>query len=114
MKAKKEYKIVPRLPKALEPLKKMAYNVVFSWQSEIRDLFMRMDPKLWTESRHNPVLMLGLISQDRLEELSEDHIFLAQLNDVDQRFERYISRPHLDASAYGGEDSFLVAYLATS
>ncbi|MFH1090563.1 MAG: alpha-glucan family phosphorylase, partial [Pseudomonadota bacterium] len=39
-------------------------------------------------------------------------IFLAQLKEVEQRFDRYISTPHLDASAYGGEDRFLVSYLS--
>ena len=65
MKPKKKYNVVPNIPEALESLRKLAYNIRFSWRGEIRDIFRRIDPGLWTECRHNPVLMLGLVNQDQ-------------------------------------------------
>ena len=63
----------------LEPLRKLAYNLHWDWNVETKDLFRRLDRKLWESTRHNPVLMLGMISQARLEEVAEDDGFLAQM-----------------------------------
>ena len=97
MKPKKKYNVVPNIPAALESLLKLAYNIRFSWRGEIRDIFRRIDPGLWMECRHNPVLMLGLVNQDRLEELSRDQGFMAQLDRISEDFDRYISRPKIQA-----------------
>ncbi|MBN2419312.1 MAG: alpha-glucan family phosphorylase, partial [Deltaproteobacteria bacterium] len=112
MKPKKKYNVVPNIPEALESLRKLAYNIRFSWRGEIRDIFRRIDPGLWTECRHNPVLMLGLVSQDRLEELTRDQGFMAQLDRVSQDFDRYLSRPKIQAMDYSPEKDFRVAYFS--
>ncbi|MDR1487303.1 MAG: alpha-glucan family phosphorylase [Deltaproteobacteria bacterium] len=94
MKAKQEFKVVPRIPDRLATLKRMAYNVMFSWHSEIRDIFQRIDPKLWEESGNNPVLLLGLVDQKRLNELENDTGFISQLEEVGHRFDIYLkNRP---------------------
>ncbi|MDR1309879.1 MAG: alpha-glucan family phosphorylase, partial [Deltaproteobacteria bacterium] len=90
MKAKQEFKVIPRIPEQLMPLKRMAYNVMFSWHSEIRDLFQRIDPKLWSESGNNPVLLMGLVDQRRLDELAHDTGFISQLEEQAHRFDLYM------------------------
>lgn len=112
MKAKIKYKVVPNLPSQLEPLRRLAYNLCFTWKGEIRDLFKRIDPRLWVACRRNPVLMLGLVSQDRLDELSRDQGFLAQLERVSQNFDRYLSQPRIQAMDYCPEVPFQVAYFS--
>jgi starch phosphorylase len=112
MRPKSKYNVVPRLPSRLEPLRGLSYNLCFSWMQEIRDLFQRMDPKLWTECAHNPVLMLGLINQERLEEMSRDQGFLAQVERVSQDFNRYLSQPRIQAMDYSPELPFQVAYFS--
>ncbi len=112
MKPKKKYNVVPNIPEALEALRKLAYNIRFSWRGEIRDLFQRIDPGLWTDCKHNPILMLGLVSQDRLEELSRDQGFTAQLERISQDFDRYLSRPRIKAGDYSPEKEFRVAYFS--
>ncbi len=112
MRPKKKYNVVPNIPEPLESLRKLAYNVRFSWRGEIRDLFRRIDPGLWSECRHNPVLMLGLVNQDRLEELTNDQGFMAQLERVTQDLDRYLSHPKIDARYYSQEQQFRVAYFS--
>ncbi|MDR2422320.1 MAG: alpha-glucan family phosphorylase [Deltaproteobacteria bacterium] len=96
MKAKQEFKVVPRLPEKLTPLRRMAYNVFFSWQSEIRDIFQRVDPQLWEQSGHNPVVLLGLVDQKRLDELERESGFVSQLEEIAHRFDLYMSAPPID------------------
>jgi len=112
MKAKVRYRVVPNLSPQLEALRRLAYNVCFSWKDEIWDLFQRIDPKLWAECKHNPVLMLGLVNQERLDELTRDQGFLAQIERVSEDFDRYMSQPRIQAEEYCTEVPFLVAYFS--
>ena len=112
MKAKIKYNVVPNLPSQLEILRSLAYNICFSWKDEIWEIFQRLDPGLWVKCGHNPVLMLGLISQDRLEELARDQGFVAQLERLGQDFDRYLSQPRIQAEDYSAEVPFQVAYFS--
>ncbi|GHV56936.1 alpha-1,4 glucan phosphorylase [Deltaproteobacteria bacterium] len=106
MRAKQEFKVVPRFPEKLAPLKKMAYNVLFSWQTGIRDLFQRMDPKLWEDLGHNPVAFMGQINQERLDALASDLGFMSQLEEESHRFDKYMAAPKI------GDPNTCVAYFS--
>jgi len=112
MKPKIKYDVIPNLPGNLEVLRRIAYNLCFSWNDDIQDIFQRMDPRLWATCKHNPVLMLGLISQERLDELSRDQGFVAQLERVAHDFDRYLSRPRVHTADYCAEEPFQVAYFS--
>ncbi len=85
------FNVSPSLPQRLEPLRKLAYNLYWDWNVETKDLFRRLDPDLWESSHHNPVLMLGTISQTRLMEVVEDDGFLAQMDRSLVQLEEYMN-----------------------
>ena len=82
--------VVPNLPKSLARLEELAYNLRWSWDHETIALFRRLDPGLWAQTGHNPVWMLGLVSQERLQEASEDAAFMAQFQRVCGEFDAYM------------------------
>lgn len=84
------FNVSPSLPTVLEPLRKLAYNLHWDWNMESKDLFRRLDRDLWEESKHNPVLMLGTINQQRLQEVAEDEGFIAQMNRAAQELDDYL------------------------
>lgn len=84
------FNVTPALPQRLEALRTLAYNLHWDWDVEMVDLFRRLDADLWESSRYNPVLMLGTIRQDRLNEIAEDEGFLAQMDRAAQRLEDYL------------------------
>ncbi|MCC5615036.1 alpha-glucan family phosphorylase [Nostoc sp. CHAB 5836] len=84
------FNVSPSLPPRLEPLRRLAYNLHWDWNVETKDLFRRLDSDLWESSHHNPVLMLGTISQSRLLEVVEDEGFLAQMDRADRQLEDYL------------------------
>ncbi|MEB3338988.1 MAG: alpha-glucan family phosphorylase [Leptolyngbyaceae bacterium] len=84
------FNVSPSLPQSLEPLRKLAYNLHWDWNFETKDLFRRLDRDLWDSTRHNPVLMLGTISQERLQEVAEDEGFLAHMERASRQLDDYI------------------------
>src|SRR5213595_2978369 len=88
------YNIVPTLPAALEPLREVSFNVWWTWEPSARRLFRHLDPELWNRTNHNPVRMLQLSRQARLEELATDKTFLRELKLVYDAFQKYLARTH--------------------
>ncbi|MBC6433907.1 glycosyltransferase family 1 protein [Nostoc sp. HG1] len=84
------FNVSPSLPPRLEPLRRLAYNLHWDWNVDTKDLFRRLDSDLWESSHHNPVLMLGTISQSRLLEVVEDEGFLAQMDRSARQLEDYL------------------------
>lgn len=85
------FNVSPALPAPLEPLRKLAYNLYWSWNVEATALFRRLDRDLWEASRHNPVLMLGTISQARLQEVAADEGFMAQMQRAIRQLDDYLN-----------------------
>src|SRR5437870_9890442 len=86
------YNVTPILPAALEPLREMSFNLWWTWEPSARRLFRHLDPELWDRTNHNPVRMLQLSRQSRLEELAQDKNFLRELKQVFHDFEKYLGR----------------------
>lgn len=113
MKPVHTYRVVPRLPGPLEPLRRVAYNLRWSWDFDTRQLFRRLDPELWEATGRNPVLFLSRLSQDRLDGAASDPEFLGHLERVARDLEAYLAAGatwfHREECAEGGP---LVAYFS--
>jgi len=86
------YNVIPTLPASLEPLREMTFNLWWTWEPSARRLFRHLDPDLWNRTNHNPVRMLQLSRQARLEELAQDKSFLRELKQVHDAFRNYLAR----------------------
>ncbi len=86
------FSVVPSLPPAIEGLRAVAYNLRWCWSHDSVELFRRLDRDLWETTGHNPVLVLGMIEQAKLEAAAEDDAFLAHLQRVESALETYLGR----------------------
>jgi glycogen phosphorylase len=86
------YNVTPTLPDTLEPLREITLNLWWTWEPSARRLFRQLDPELWDRTNHNPVRMLQLSRQARLEELAQDKTFLRDLKEVHNAFKTYLAR----------------------
>jgi len=102
--------ISPSLPERLTALKEIAYNLRWSWNGDARDIFRRLDAKLWEQCYHNPVALLGKVDQDRLAEVEADESFLAHLDRVHNDLEDYLHKEGWWPRTYGRADGPQVAY----
>src|SRR5579884_813868 len=76
------FQVFPDLPTPLEPLLELARNLWWVWNPDAVELFRRLDRKLWDDVYHNPVKMLGSISQAKLAAAANDDGYLAHLGRV--------------------------------
>jgi len=84
------YTVAPSLPKELESLHELAYNLLWVWDHDLMELLIRLDPDLWEKTNHNPVLLLGMVDQERLNSTARDDAFLAQLERIYERYKKYL------------------------
>jgi starch phosphorylase len=99
------FEVVPSLPKPLAPLLDIAYNLWWSWHPEAVALFIRLDRRLWQETNHNPVRMLGAMSQQRLDKFARDEGFLTSLSRVESNFKNNQERaPWLNSTDHNPGD----------
>jgi starch phosphorylase len=105
--------VVPNLPKKLHRLTELAYNLRWAWDHESEMLFRRLDPELWNQTGHNPVLMLGIISQQRLDAAQNDPAFMAHLQRVLVDFDDYMTTDAVWYNRHYGElQKPIIAYFS--
>lgn len=102
----KEFLVRPALPPALSRLSELAYNLLWSWDHSIRSLFRRLEPALWKESNHNPIQLLGRISQAALDKAAADARFVLLYRRACERHDSYLRTTN------PGEGSPQIAYFS--
>ncbi|HOC25677.1 MAG TPA: DUF3417 domain-containing protein, partial [bacterium] len=107
-----KYKVVPSLPVELNALRDLAYNLYWTWDYDLRNLFRRLDRDLWESSGHNPVLLLGSIDQARLEARAKDDGYLAHLQRTRTALENYLSQKSWFQKKYPQQKNFRIAYFS--
>ncbi|MDX2456153.1 MAG: alpha-glucan family phosphorylase [Gammaproteobacteria bacterium] len=103
--------VQPRIPAALQRLEDLANDLFYSWDRQVRRLFIRLDKDLWSSSGHNPKTFLRRISQQRLEAANDDRVFMEDFHRVLSAFDTYHEQGISPAvSAHLNQDEDLIAY----
>ncbi|HET6452464.1 MAG TPA: alpha-glucan family phosphorylase [Spirochaetia bacterium] len=102
------FTVKPNIPERLKTLHELAHNLWISWNYEAIMLFMRLDYDAWLASRQNPVRMLGMVPQEKLEQAARDDSFLAALDAVWTKFQRYLGSERW----YKGPTDAAIAYFS--
>ena len=103
MQTVRTFTVKPSLPAALEDLQFIAHNLYWSWHYDITEIFRRIDYDLWKQCAHNPVKMLGLVSQARLEDLAGNEGFIYQLKEARKSLNRRLNAPSWFNKIYARE-----------
>ncbi len=102
----KEFLVRPALPAALQRMSEIALNLHWSWNHSLRSLFRRLDPVIWKASNHNPIVMLGRVSQATLERAAADPRYLALYRRACETHDAYL------AAAATRPSGMMVAYFS--
>ncbi len=85
-------RVVPYLPEKLSALGKISKNLWWVWNFEAIELFRRLNVELWRDVGHNPVALLGLLSQRELDEAAESESFMAHMKRVEEELDWHLSK----------------------
>ena len=86
----RELTVKSSLPEQLKCLDEIAHNMWWVWNYEARDLFRDLDPELYHEVKHNPVLLLERLSHSRKDEIIKDKALMKRIKIVYELFRAYI------------------------
>ena len=103
----------PQLPKRIEKLATVASNLWWSWNTEFLRLFQKIDEDLWVRCAKNPTKFLKLVSQEKLEKVSKDIMFLREYDRIVENFENYMkSKNTWFNNTYPNNKKDLIAYFS--
>ncbi len=80
----------PQLPKRINKLGEIANNLWWSWNTEFLRLFKEIDIDLWEQVEKNPVKFLKLVSQEKLEQATQNQTLLRDYDKIVENFEDYM------------------------
>ena len=86
----KELTVKSSLPEELKCLDEIAHNLWWVWNYEARDLFRDLDPELYHDVKHNPVMLLERLSFNRKEEIIKDKALMKRIQAVYEMFRAYM------------------------
>ena len=86
----RELTVKNSLPEELYCLDEIAHNLWWVWNYEARDLFRDLDPDLYHDVKHNPVMLLERLSFSRKEAILKDKALMKRIKSVYDLFRAYM------------------------
>ena len=78
------------LPREVEPLRRLCYNLWWTWSPRARRLFSHIDHDMWARYR-NPVELLINVEPHHWRSLVENETFMSSYNTVMRQFDQYMN-----------------------
>ncbi len=78
------------LPRRINRLGELAYNLWWTWSPESQRLFSRIDNVLWERVYHNPVLFLRQVERARLNAATNNRYYLEVYDRIFAAFDAYM------------------------
>jgi glycogen phosphorylase len=79
------------LPKRINRLGELAYNLWWSWNPNGARLFLQLDRRLWEMVSHNPIAFLHQIDPQHIDNALKDSFYLKEYDRVMAEFDAYLS-----------------------
>jgi starch phosphorylase len=80
------------LPRRINRLGELSYNLWWTWNPYAQRLFNRLDNALWERVNHNPHRFLHSVERSLLNAASQDTVYLAMYDRVFADFDGYLGR----------------------
>ncbi len=79
------------LPRRIKRLADLAHNLWWVWNPEVVRMFKQIDPILWDDCYHNPIVFLRKVDQKTYDDLITDRYFLDKYDRIMREFDRYMA-----------------------
>ena len=78
------------LPRRINRLGELAYNLWWTWTPDAQRLFIKIDRDLWEQTYHNPIRFLNQVERARLNAETHDRYFLGFFDKTFQAYDEYL------------------------
>ncbi|MEJ2709764.1 MAG: alpha-glucan family phosphorylase [Anaerolineales bacterium] len=78
------------LPRRINRLGELAYNLWWTWNPDAQRLFSRIDAELWETTYHNPVRFLRQVQRARLNAVTNNRYYLEFYDRIFRAFDQYM------------------------
>lgn len=112
MKAIRRFTVRTVLPESIAPLGRLARNLRWSWHKPTEDLFAALNPHAWEAVHGDPVKLLGSLTREEIQQISQDPEFVARVRALDADLETYLTEPHWYQRTQGPEAPRAIAYFS--
>ncbi|QDT65827.1 alpha-glucan family phosphorylase [Calycomorphotria hydatis] len=82
---------MPNQLTAYDKLSEMAQNLWWSWQPEMGQIFRSIDPHIWRETDHNPILLLKEYPREKLEDRCRELMIHSSINRFYRKWKEYLA-----------------------
>lgn len=80
------------LPRRINRLGELAYNLWWTWQPQAQRLFSHVDGELWERLAHNPITFLRQVHRSALNEAAQKTSYLENYDQVFADFDAYMAQ----------------------
>ncbi|MCD6425855.1 MAG: alpha-glucan family phosphorylase [Anaerolineales bacterium] len=102
------------LPRRIERLGELAYNLWWTWNPDVQRLYKRIDSDLWEETTHNPIQFLRKVERAKLNAVTHDSYYLDFYDRSLLAFDQYMEREDTwYQKNHGHIDKEVIAYFST-
>ncbi len=91
----RRFSVKASIPKELEHLRDLAFNIWWSWDLDAYELFSRLDPILFERIGFNPITLLDLIDIRKMQEAVSNESYMSLYETVLKKFDKYVNQPHI-------------------
>lgn len=103
-----------RLPRRINRLGELAYNLWWTWNPDAQRLFIKIDRDLWERSNHNPIRFLDEVQRSSLNAVIQDRYYLEYYDLVFRDFDKYMRNENTWCSDHHPEFNHRpIAYFST-
>ena len=111
MRSVRQFRVDPAVPEVLSGLHRLANNLHWCWDRELRQLFASLHPVAWEESNHQPLEMLARITPEAWSDLATDPAVVQSVADAVVRLDAALTSPRWFQTK-GDSPLDLVAYFS--
>ena len=85
-----------------EKLSELASNYWWSWQPEVTEIFRAIDPVMWSQMAHNPVVLLKNYPPEKLDQRARELVLHSRVNWAYRRWQEYMQSTNTWGSTHAG------------
>jgi starch phosphorylase len=89
----KQLEVLPNhfsLPRRIERLGELAYNLWWTWNPDVQRLYKLIDSDLWERTSHNPIQFLRKVERAKLNAVTHDSYYLDFFDSSLEAFDKYM------------------------